>query len=253
MGMFLKLWALIMGMIMAFFSGMTPTKAYEPETVDINGVTYKNCFIPEYSIYHGMKASEDDPLYLIPGERESFLGAQKGWYAITDKIVSRGLYPNAGTESTGKKVYCLETDWDELKAFYGDFSNYNCYIGTKYLINGERIDDSKIDSQYYSNDLLNKIMQFTYDCSKKNIYKSTRLPDKYGSITSSFYIYMVSVDNLFEADTLEIVEHNGDFYKASTHYEGLYTEAFRFPDELQVFIRGLVEQYDNAVWHLPKI
>lgn len=249
MGMFLKLWALILGMIMAFFSAKTPAKPYEPETVVINGITYKNCFIPEYASLSGsVQIDAKEPFYT---EESGLFRSKTDWYKINDRIIIRGKERYPISKTPGTVYYCRESDWNNLKAYYGNIDNWTCYIGTSYLINGERIDDTRIDPQHYSSAFLNGIMQFAYDCSSKNLYEPTRLPQEIDTITSSFHIGMESADKLFLAGTGVIDESKGSFYIEGTYYEGLYTEAFRVPAELQDNIRELTEQYKNAVWHLP--
>lgn len=260
MGMFLKIWALIMGMIMAFFSAKTPVKAYEPETADINGVTYKNCFLPEYSTYNGMKASDDDPICLIPGESESFLGAQKGWYAITDKIVSRGLYPNNGNGSTGKRVYCVESDWNELKAYYGDMKNWRFFAGTKYCINGKMPPDPiEIERENNNLELWSELMQFTYDCNnnrqsemkKQGLYYE--LPQKINTVKFGIYFYMQSDDELFSAGTGcgDVIDYEGTLYLQVVSVGDMYVGAYKLPAELQTFIRELDEKCDFSSFYWP--
>ena len=252
MGFFFFFLALILGMIMAFFSSGTSKKPYEPKTEEVNGVIYKNCFLPEYVEYGGPSVSGDEPICYIPNEDEYWFGPQKGWYKITDSIIARGYQVNSGLEATGNRVYCRESDWDELKEFYGNMENYIFFIGTSYDINGKKQADCEIDSELVDPVLWDKLMQFAHDSyyergTGKN--KAVELPLDRKSYNIDFYLTMENVDGLFSASSHNLCEYKGEFYMERTYVEGHYQEAFKIPEELQGYIRELAEHYDNAVYH----
>jgi hypothetical protein len=239
MGFFLKFFALIMGLIMAFFSKSPANTDYEPKTEDINGVTYKNCFIPEYVKYNGVEVSSEELFTLIPGEFESWGGPQKGWYKMTDKILSRGSCPNSGLEATGKRVFCRESDWNNLKEQYYNLDNWNYKLCNEFEISREMVDYA----------LMSKIMQFAYDCYYKGLNKSVELPINSETLDKGFYIEMEdTIDNLFCASS-QICVYNGEFYMEKTYVSEHHIVAYKFPEELQGYIGELAEQYYNAVNH----
>ena len=257
MGMFLKIWALIMGMIMAFFSAKTPAKAYKPETVVINGITYKNCFIPEYA---GLNIrNDDDSKKRYFDINDPFYTAESGlfrsktkWYKINEKIIICGSdeYPSSPLSGApGTIYYCRESDWNDLKAYYGNMNNWTCYIGDIY-----HTEDSKhieIEEEYFNADLWKKIMQFDYDCDETDMYKPVELPINQNDIKDYTFVhlnmYMKSSDEVFYAHVSDILQYKGDIYIQKVYYEGFYVKAYKFPSELQEYILKLTKQYDSAV------
>ena len=244
MGIFLKLFALIMGVIMAFFTPKTPTKAYEPETVTINGIAYKNCFIPEFSAYNGLSISPDtEPVYT---EKTILLGSNN-WYPVTDRIITRNRYPNDDLHSAGNNLYCRESDWNELKAYYGNSDNWNCFIGDIY-----GTEDSKkceISPELIDPVLWYKMMKFGLDFKNTNPIKLP-IKDKndlkdYGYVNLSFS--MISKDGLFCAGLNDILEYKNECYLVDTYVEGLFIAAYKFPDDIQGYIKQLTEQYESVL------
>ena len=166
MGMFLKLWALILGMIMAFFSAKTPAKPYEPETVAINGITYKNCFIPEYAYLMGsVQFDTKEPFYT---EESGLFRAKTDWYKVNDKIIIRGRENLPILDTPGTVYYCRESNWNDLKAYYSNMNNWRFFAGTGYVINGKTPDEIEIERENNNLELWEELMQFTYDCNYNN-------------------------------------------------------------------------------------
>ena len=260
MGMFLKLWALIMGMIMAFFSAKAPAKAYEPETVVINGVTYKNCFIPEYAYLNAGKIQFDtnEPFYT---EESGLFRSKTDWYKINDKLIICGRDVLPILETPGTVYYCRESDWNELKAYYSDMNNWRFFAGTSYVINGKKPDPIEIERNNNNLELWAELMQFTFDCNNNNDRQSEmkkqglyyELPQKINAEKYGIYFYMQSDDELFSAGTGcgDVIDYEGTLYLRVVSVGDMYDGAYKLPAELQSFIRELDEKCDFSSFYLP--
>ena len=268
MGFFLKFFALIMGMIMAFFFPTgTSKKPYEPETVDINGVVYKNCFIPEYATLittnedHSTREYFDyeEPFYI---EKEKFgmgiFTAETEWYRISDEILLRGQDKISDLGSCGFLYFCKESEWDRMKSFYYNMDNWSFSARTKYEVNdGKAPDAIEINRELVNPILWNELMEFSFDTKYnkselKNQGLSFQIPmEKYEDIKRSCYFKMASTDDLFCAYTGDIMDYDGTLYMVDVTVSGMYYDVYKLPGELQKYFRELDEKCDFSSFDWP--
>ncbi len=237
MGMFLKIWALIMGMIMAFFSAKTPAKTYEPETVDINGVTYKNCFLHE-----GVQ------LQYSPDPLEQFCVDSKGekWFSVSDKIKLRGESRSSVFYPDGILYYCREDEWNSIKNYYYNTDNWICSMESEYIKeDGTRKPEFKKEFESVNSEMWNKMMALyrADPANKHDGIKTIKLPCNIEVEKYRIRFEMNSKDGLFVAGSQTLLYYKGVFYFLETSVGGMYVEVNEISDDLQSFLHDLTKGY----------
>ena len=243
MGFFLKFWALILGVIMAFFFPTGTHKSYEPEKVDINGVVYKNCFIPEYATFHNIKDEKGNDKVSF-GDSEAFFIDKEGtrWFKLTDDIVLKGSKLYSSLNREGTLYYCPESEWNTKRAYYYDMNNWNCSM-EKSMVVGQNADGSykisviekeydSVDSEHW-NEMIHFIACYeNYDVKKVVI--------DYSDAKCRAIFDMTSKDGLFNIYSNYVYYVNGDYYVEITSM-GPQMDSVKVPDSLKPYLNELIE------------
>lgn len=145
----MKIFSAIMAIIMSLLSLLFPSEEKpEFQTVEINGKTYKNCFINE-----NLKLSKNYNFYVEePVYTEEIEGVSGGYTNNYFDLGNGWIYKNESTSSSvdfSQKIFCPEEDWDKLKGYYADPENYKYYCcSMKFLDEGDfnRYEIENVDS-----------------------------------------------------------------------------------------------------------
>lgn len=224
-----------MAIIMSLFPAKTPIET-GPTVIDINGVTYKNCFMPDYgpTPKYASKLSAEGikPFYVASDGKK--------YYSVTESI----LYsPTSVLDTTteGKEMcYCRESEWESLKAFYYDVKNWNCsFDGTIYdLVDGEYV-GVKYDQTIELNDSAqwHQLMDFQYNADRNKNPDYIKLKPVYGQSQEGFFTFrMTSKDDLFYVCSQNFFLYKGEIYVIDLSVGGEYKIVYQVPEDLKLFI-----------------
>lgn len=149
----MKIISSIISIIMSILSLLFPSEE-KPEflTVEIDGKTYKNCFIDEnLKLCQSYNFYTEEPVFT-----EEVEGAFGGYINNYYDLGNGWIYKNESTSLSvdfSQKIFCPEEDWEKLKAHYADAENYKYYsCSMKFLDEGdfnryklENVDSEKFD------------------------------------------------------------------------------------------------------------
>ncbi len=172
----LKFFVFILSMILSLLNISPPQEVYEPKTIEINGIVYKNGFFEDEDMALNINSSNDnfysdEPVYTETKK----LFAQNNYYAYghgTDWIWSS----ESTSENIKENMYCPIDDWDELNEYYSDIKNYN-HVFTSSPAEGEititEFDEEKMEALFdFSSDNTNgvkagvEVIEIDYDLYK---------------------------------------------------------------------------------------
>ncbi len=229
-----RFFSLLFSIFMFFFSWLIPAeKPFEPHTIEINGITYKNGFISNNMHFaNDYDLGDTEPIY-----RQFVLTGFEKYYQFEDNWIIRNESTTWAT-SVQDVIYCPIDEWENIRVYYADDINYNYHYHVR--IDGQ-ITDYEVPNA--DTEMLNKIIQFSddnrYTSNSQNKAETITIPNV--SIPAIFF-YKDSTDGIFTTHTTEFFIYEGHiyFYRYSNVASGI-NEVAILPEEMEDYIISLLK------------
>jgi hypothetical protein len=216
---------------------LTAAAKAKSETVEIDGVTYRNYFASEGLVFLNIENFNlKEPVF-----RESHKSLLGGWDTLYFRVDCQLDLVFRGTNSSlsgniPKNIFCRDDQWNELQTRYADPTNFKYY----YKLSEREINRiSKINPKKFE-----ELMTFSQDNAYgtgRNIAERRRLP-KSATLEPSVFFYKESNDGFFCAQTMSFFKWDGElvFYRYLDDSANGFVEVSILPSALERYFRSLV-------------
>lgn len=234
--------SMLFSIFMFFFSWMIPAetpgeKPFEPYTIEINGVTYQNGFVPQDMHFtKEYDVDKENPLYSKFALPETI-----NYYRFEDNWIIRHESTTWAT-NVQDVLYCPIGEWEELHAYYADPNNYHYYFKIQ-------LDFGNLTTYEIPNvdmEMFERIIQFdednSYGTNSSNKAETIKLPISHAD---NVRFQKESKDGLFYNHTTEFTIYEGRvyYYRYSNMATG-QDEVAVLPKEMEDYIISLLKTTD---------
>lgn len=230
--------SILLSIFTFFFSWLIPSeqpteKPFEPYTIEINGVTYQNGFVPQDMHFKKeYDVDKEKPLY-----SQFALPEFINYYRFENNWIIRHESTTWAT-NVQDVLYCPIDEWENLRDYYADDINYNYQYHIR--INGQI---TKYEIPNADTEMFNKILQFSddnrYTSNSQNKAETITIPN---ALTPAIFFYKDSKDGIFTTHTTEFFIYEGHiyFYRYSNVAAGI-NEVAILPKEIEDYIISLLK------------
>jgi len=234
------------GEFISFFARDGRTEV-TPETVIINGVTYRNGFYGDLVPVFGQVGDIGSDTLL----NEIIYDDGKHEFRRVDFEGHDWVHSYIG-EYTGGTVYCVDSQWEKMRDYYMDPSNFEYYYGVGFYISETSVKVPEIDYQKFDELMVfgneNSYKPFDRRFNEEIMKKARRIPKS--EFHGSVCFYKISIDGYFATSKQPMYFVYGDklylvFFHDGGRDNGGIEEvvAVDVPDELGQYFISLMEQY----------
>lgn len=210
------------------------SKYNDPKSMEIDGEIYVTGFYDDLWA-DGITVGEDEPA--------AFESNYHYWWKVKNAPFDMYCAQNKEALYWNPAIYCKESQFDEVEAYYSDPENYDYYIG-RYLE-----DDTSVligeEDEVYAEQAIKFIMQLD-SAGVGGLFDP--LEDRKVTFNVEWLdwdrvtIYRTSKDGFFTTLHMELAIYNGELYMAYDEQNGR-TTFYRFDEDVSEHMVGLFGQY----------